>query len=115
MSRAAQGRDDGVGRLFQKMADGMCRHPNLRPEEAFAAAVNHQSEISLSHWEQEQLEELFSRMGKGDSQAALDGIRLTSAKLKLEREAAEAKQAKDGKMYRGLGFLGGMFLVLIML
>lgn len=104
-----------LGRLFQKVADRMLKNPNQPPEEAFRFALEDGEGNCLKEKEKEILEEFFRHMGKGDRERVGDGIRMTMAKLKALREQVERDRKKDEKLWRSMGFLSGVFIVLLLM
>lgn len=58
----------------------------------------------------------FGRMlGNTDCEGQINNIRLTVSQLKMQELKAEDSRVKNEKMYRSLGVLGGLALVIILL
>ena len=58
----------------------------------------------------------FSKMlGLGSREKEKNNIKITQMRLKILEESAKCDAEKNIKMYRGLGFLAGCFLVIILL
>ncbi len=54
-------------------------------------------------------------VGKGDCEHTVNSVKLTIAKIKHAKETAIAEKNKNSKLYKGTGFLLGIFIVLILL
>ncbi len=103
-----------ISRLFSHVADSMMKSPDLSSEKAFSMALEEMPNPRLKREEMELLREFFRHIGQGNRESTRDGIRMTAAKLKLIRESVEREQAKDGKLWRSMGFLGGILIVLLL-
>lgn len=58
----------------------------------------------------------FSKMlGMGNREKEKNNIKITQMRLKILEENAKCDAEKNIKMYRGLGFLAGCFLVIVLL
>ncbi len=58
----------------------------------------------------------FSKtLGCGDRTGEKNNIRATLMRLKVAEEDARTRAATNAKMYRGLGFLTGIFIVIVLL
>lgn len=104
-----------LGNLFLCVAERMKRMPDLPSEKVFSLALEDTEGVRLRTEEREILEEFFRHIGAGDRENARDGIRITMAKLQILREQAEAEREKDGKLWRSMGFLSGIFIVLLLM
>lgn len=114
LRRSASGQSGAVRRLFWQTAELLTERPGIQPGEAWEEAVRRQEPaLCLKPQELEALKNFAAHLGRGDKTDILDNIRMTSARLKLAEDAARAEFARDGKMYRGLGFLAGIFIVIL--
>ncbi len=113
--QASRTQRGAVAELFAKMAEEMKNHPQQPLRNIFLQAKERTQGLYLKEPELDTVLEFLSQAGKGGRQEMLDGIHLTMAKLKTQRETAIAKRERDGKMCRGLGFLTGMLIVVVLL
>ncbi len=104
-----------TGRLFSQVAMRMKKRPGMSPESAFQMSLDEVEGIRLKQEEQQVLLEFFRHVGGGDRETVRDGIRMTMAKIRTIRESAMEEQKKDGKLWRSMGFLSGVFVVLLLL
>lgn len=74
-----------------------------------------QSELCLSDADVEALNLLSEQLGKSDRTHQLQCIRHTAALLHQNYADAAAQNAQSGKLYRNLGMLSGIFLVILLL
>lgn len=106
---------DAVCRLLENAAERMQKNPGLLPDRAFEEAMHRFGRsLCLKQPELDALRELLTYAGRGDEANTMNSIRLTAAKLQLAREDALALRSRDGKLYRGLGFLAGMLIVVLL-
>lgn len=104
-----------LGQLLWSAADRVERTPNLPFEKSVQQALEETAGIRLKAEEREILLEFFRHTGQGDREKTRDGIRLTGAKIRVVREQAEEEREKDGKLWRSMGFLGGLLIVLLLM
>lgn len=114
LKAAAQSQKDSLYQLFGSMADRMINSPNLPLKIALKEALKECKGICLKQPEIEILEDFMSHAGQGDKETTMDGIRMTEAKLKIAREQAMAEREKDGKLWRSMGFLTGLLIVILL-
>jgi len=74
-----------------------------------------QSELCLSDADVEALNLLSEQLGKSDRTHQLQCIRHTATLLRQNHADAVAQNAQSGKLYRSLGLLSGIFLVMLLL
>ena len=103
-----------MSRFFSRVADGMMQSPELSPEKVFLTVLEKTPRVRFQGEECEILRDFFRHTGQGDKEGARDGIRMTAAKLRLVRESVEKDREKDGKLWRSIGFLGGILIVLLL-
>lgn len=116
LERTVSGQRGEVRGLLEQIVTYMKERPDVTLQEAWKKSLQlHSGRLCLKQPEIEALYAFAAHLGKGDRQDALENIRLTAAKLKLVREGAQAEQARDGKLYRGLGFLSGILIVILTL
>ncbi len=115
LSEASGTQKGAVAELFLSLAMEIEDNPEKPLPQSFQCVAGKAVGIDMKEPERDIIIEFLSRAGKGDRQEMADGIRLTLAKLETKREELLDKQKRDGKMCRGLGFLTGMLIVLILL
>jgi len=82
--------------------------------EAWEAAVKENFEkTSLNKEDKEVLISFGKILGASDIEGQIKNIRLTCTQLKMQEEKAEENKKKNEGMYRNLGLLGGLALVII--
>lgn len=70
---------------------------------------------ALNKEDEEILSEFGKALGKTDLEGQLKNIRLTLGQLKMQEEKAEESRKKNENMYRSLGILGGITVVIVLL
>jgi stage III sporulation protein AB len=83
--------------------------------EAWETAVNDQyARLSLKKEDKAILLNFGKMLGNSDLDGQISNIRLTASQLKLQELKAEETRKKNEKMYRSLGVLGGLALIIIL-
>ena len=114
--KASASQRGAVRGLMESTAGIMNNQPDISAGEAFEGALRHGKDgIYMSNRELDIIREFMVQAGKADLQRTMDGIKVTSAKLKLAREENESRRSQDGKMYKGLGFMTGIFIVVLLI
>ena len=70
---------------------------------------------SLTKEDRQPLQELSCVLGAEDGRSQLSHLKLCRDRLELQLKQAENCYRTNGKLYRQLGFLGGLFLVVILI
>ena len=113
--RTADSQQGAVKDLLNHITGLMQTFPHITMKEAWEEAIRAcENSLYLEKEECAAFDDFARSVGQGDREAALDAIHLTSAKLKLSIEQAREKRKKDGKLCKGLGFLSGIFIVLVL-
>ncbi len=114
LKSVAEGYSGVMSQLFSSVAEQLENNRNMLPEIAFQRVADKTAGVQLRKEEREILQEFFRHVGRGDRENTRDGIRMTVAKLRLVRESVIREQEKDGKLWRSMGFLGGLLIVLLL-
>lgn len=110
---AAQG--GAVYKILKQTSELMEKYPDITVGEAWNEAIKCNKDLlCLKPDELEALRDFTCNIGKGDCQQSLDNIHITAAKLKLAKEEAVGEKNKNGKLYKGTGFLLGMLIVILL-
>ncbi len=116
IQRTAQGQQGSIRLLLDQINDFLQEYPHLPMDEAWEEAVRrHHRKFYLKEEEIQILLDFSKHLGMGDKETVLNQIRLTNAKLKLVGEEAKMEREERGKLYRGIGFLSGMLVVILLL
>ncbi len=73
------------------------------------------NDIFLTQDDTDILIEFSRNLGCGDKTREKNNIKMASMRLKLAEEEAREEAKRNMKMYRGLGFLTGVFLVIVLI
>ena len=112
---AASSSNEGtVGRIFAEVAEQI-KALNISPSVAFERAVlKNRDCLCVLKEDMEIISEFAKNLGRGDVDSEVNNIRAACAKLKLAKERAVGDLEGRGKLWRGMGMLGGMFLVILL-
>ena len=102
-----------VGRIFKMMSLEISRSSVQNAWELSVA--KERNILNLSEEEVQTLAEFVSRLGSGDRADQTGNIEITSAKLAAFENEARENAKKNGKLYKGLGLLAGLLLVVLLI
>ena len=102
--------------FFSYLADRLRGGPVFSMENLWMRALDRYSdELMLTEADIQILRDFARLLGTGNREKELNNIKVTSMRLKIAEDEARALAAKNSKMYRGLGILLGVFLVVILI
>lgn len=106
----------GFNRFFLEAARMMELREGKRLGEIFEKCADRfLSAAGLAKQDREQFVRMGKRLGYLDRDMQVQTIRLYQEELSRERKEAEEDYRQKAKVYRSLGFLGGCFIVLLLL
>ncbi len=115
MLRTAESREKIVKNVLMAAVGILDSKADASAKEAWIEAIEqNKSGMALKPSDIEILKALGENFGKGNKEDCLNNINLTIAKLKIVEEEGEEEIKKEGKLWRGLGFLIGVFVVIIL-
>lgn len=110
---AAKTGHGAVSRVLLNAAEEM---KNVAPPVAFERALRrNRSALCLSAEDEEILKDFAANLGAGDTEREMNNIKAACAKLKLAQTVAETERDRRGKLWRGIGLLGGIFAAVMLL
>jgi stage III sporulation protein AB len=115
LERTALSSPEPLAGLFRKAATGIWETEGLTFRESWERAVKSQwPETSLRMNEQAVLIRLGSTLGISDKEDQMKHIRLTLVQLKADEDAARDDQGRYEKMWKSLGILIAVLIVILM-
>ncbi|HHV28596.1 stage III sporulation protein SpoIIIAB [Acetivibrio mesophilus] len=107
--------DSGVSAFFKGTVDALENEAGLNASEAWTKAVKENIKNTSLNSEDEEIIISFGKMlGSSDVEGQIKNIRLTINQLKLQEQKAEELRIKNEAMYRNLGILGGLAIIIIL-
>lgn len=105
-----------VSVFFSSTVKNLLEDSSLNASEAWEKAVNENISLTALNSEDKSILLSFGKMlGNSDVEGQLKNIRLTLSQLKLQEEKAEAGRKKNESMFKSLGVLGGVAIVIILI
>ena len=105
-----------TGIFFTVTAEMLNESRNLTASQAWEYAVTQNIKRTALNREDEEILITFGKMlGCTDIDGQLKNIRLALEQLKQQEAKAEASRNKNEKMYRSLGVLGGIAVVIVLM
>lgn len=110
----SKSRKGAVGRILQAASEEVSMD-GVSPSAAFERSVlRNRDALCMDEEELSILSEFAASLGKGGVDSELSNINAACARLKIAQTAAESLGEQQGRMWRGLGFLFGIFVVIIL-
>ncbi|ABN52079.1 MAG TPA: stage III sporulation protein AB [Hungateiclostridium thermocellum] len=107
--------DSSVAVFFKGTVEALENDTGITAGEAWAKAVKENIKNTSLNKEDEEIIISFGKMlGSSDVEGQIKNIRLTINQLKLQEQKAEELRAKNEAMYRNLGILGGLAIIIIL-
>lgn len=102
--------------VFLYVSERLKKSPSSNMQGVWQRAIEKYREgLSLSDKDLEILKDFAAMLGTGDRETEKNNIKITTMRLKLAAEEARLERGKNVKMYRGLGFLCGMLIVIVLI
>lgn len=107
--------DSRVSLFFKDTVEILKSNKGLNAQEAWTKAVKDNiGNTSLNSEDQEIIISFGKMLGSSDVEGQIKNIRLTLNQLKLQEQKAEELRGKNEAMYRNLGILGGLAIIIIL-
>ncbi|MCX7923270.1 MAG: stage III sporulation protein SpoIIIAB [Clostridia bacterium] len=107
--------DSEVANIFKQTVLNL-KSQNINASQAWESAVKDVIKKTSLNKEDEEILISFGKMlGNSDLEGQIKNIRLTVNQLKMQEQKAEDNRKRNEKMYRSLGVLGGLAIVIILL
>ena len=104
-----------IRKITENVSGLMLGRPDITMQFAWNHAIsNYKNSLYLKESEISILEDFSTYIGNGDKDETLACIRAASAKLHLAADSARDERMKDGKLYKSIGFLSGMLIVILL-
>ncbi len=103
-------------KVFTAAAEFIAENCGITVEAAFCKAMDkNRAELNISDEEAEILRSFSKTLGSGDRAAEISNIETAKLRIFAAREDAKDDVRKKVKMCRGMGFLLGLFLVILLI
>lgn len=115
-SKIAQNTDSKLKDVFGYISKRLKNNPGSDMYALWKRAFSkYRVDIALNSEDIDTITEFSKMLGSGSRENEKNNIKITQMRLKILQENARCDAEKNIKMYRGLGFLAGVFLVIIFL
>lgn len=102
--------------VFLYISDRLKKDPVADMQRLWSRAITkYQYDLMLSKEDVDILIDFSKTLGEGNREKEKNNIKLAQMRLKMALERARNEADKNVKMYRGLGFLAGVFIVIVLL
>lgn len=107
--------DSSTGFFFSGTVELLTSNSNINASDAWEMAVKENIKKTALKKEDEAIIISFGKiLGASDLEGQISNIRLTLTQLKMQEQKAEELKEKNRTMYRNLGVLGGLAVVIIL-
>ncbi|HHW48568.1 MAG TPA: stage III sporulation protein AB [Clostridiaceae bacterium] len=108
-------RKNEISLIFKQAADYLTADTGLNASEAWERALKENIKKTALNEEDEKILISFGKMlGKSDVEGQLKNIKLAMKQLEIQEKKAEESKAKNEAMYKRLGVLCGLALIIIL-
>ena len=98
------------------VSDRLKKNPVADMQRLWSRAITkYQYDLALSKEDIDILIDFSKTLGEGNREKEKNNIKLAERRLKMALDRARSEADKNVKMYRGLGFLAGVFIVIVLL
>ncbi len=116
IEKLSKSAENELGEVFSYMAHRLKGGPVFSMENLWMRALERYShELMLTDSDIQIIRDFAKLLGTGNREKELNNIKVTSMRLKLAEDEARALFAKNARMYRGLGVLLGVFIVVMLI
>ena len=116
IEKLSKNAESELGEVFSYMSHRLKGGPVFSMENLWMRALERYShQLMLTESDIQIIRDFAKLLGTGNREKELNNIKVTSMRLKLAEDEARALAAKNSKMYRGLGFLLGVFIVVMLI
>ncbi len=115
LGRIAMGSEGVLRKILEEAGSYLIKHKGAGFGEAWDLAVEKNKRgICTGDDVLETLSAFAARFGSGDDEREKNNIAFASAKLQYIRDGFDGRLQSDMKLYRGLGFLSGILVVILL-
>lgn len=108
--------EGGVKKIFMGAAELLNKRTGMTAQEAWTQSIqNSKSDMHFEEADYKILMEFGNSLGSSDRENQIKNIHLACSKLAMEEKKAEKQREKNEKMYKSLGLLAGVLIVLVLL
>lgn len=105
-----------IYRIFFIAAEEINQNKNLSAGDIFRKVVDEERIfLNLNNDDIEILKQLGVSLGQTDIEGQIKNIKLVSSSLKRKLEEAKEEKSKNFKLYRNMGMLSGLIIIIILL
>lgn len=114
--KIASNSSEGVRSVFSYIMKRLSENRCIDMESCWAKAFKiYSNELYINDDDKKIIEDFAKNLGSGDRENEMNNIKAADMRLKIAEEDSHTEGEKNSKMYRGLGFLCGIFLVIILI
>lgn len=115
MEKVAESQSGAVGKIFRETAGSLSRCKGTQVSAVWKAAMDkYRSQLCLTEQDLQAVSSFSHSLGSGDTESEIGNIRAAQMRLSVAEDAARAQAQKNGRLYRGLGFLAGIFAAVLL-
>lgn len=107
--------DSSVSLFFKSTVDSLNNETGINASEAWSRGVcDNISKTNLNYEDKEILISFGKLLGVSDLEGQIKNIRLTLNQIKIQEQKAEEQRVKNEGMFKNLGILGGLAIIIIL-
>lgn len=115
-ARMAKNTEGPLKEVFLYVSERLKNSPGSDMQQLWKRAISkYRYDLALNNEDTQIVVDFAKSLGEGNREKEKNNIRLAEMRLKMALEEARFEAEKNIKMYRGLGFLAGVFIVIVLL
>lgn len=102
--------------VFLYISQRLQKSPGSDMQQLWRRAISkYRYDLALKDGDIQIIMDFSKTLGEGNCEKEKNNIKLAAMRLKIALDEAQFEAEKNTKMYRGLGFLAGVFIVIVLL
>ena len=111
----AKNTDGILKEVFFYVADRLQKSPGCDMQRLWQRAmIKYSDDLALTEEDIQIIRDFSKTLGSGNREKEKNNIKVTQMRLKIAVDEAVSEAKKNIKMYRGLGLLSGVFMVIVL-
>ncbi|MEG2380157.1 MAG: stage III sporulation protein AB [Oscillospiraceae bacterium] len=114
LAKISGNRSGTIKKIFSMTSENLKNNRSLSVFSAWKMAIdNHKNMIYITKDEIEILNDFALNLGTGDKSSEISNIKVTCLKLKVAEDMAREEREHNTKLYKGMGILTGLLVVIL--
>lgn len=114
--RIAKNTESEIKNLFLYVSERLSGHPGCDMQKVWTRAISkYEADLAFGKEDIDVITDFSKTLGTGNCEKEKNNIKVTQMRLEILLNQARSEAESNTKIYRGLGFLTGIFLVVLLI